>query len=812
MRRRGSLFRKYLVVLLLLVAGVLTLASAVELYFSYQEAKRALVRVDHEKAQAAAERIDRFVKDIEHQVRATTRANADDPSVAMSRRQAPAYRGTLAASLLEQRQLDFVRLLRAVPAITEARYLDAAGKEVIRVSRVTLDAVRSGADFGDSPMYRAARSGRTFFGPIYFRDESEPYMTLAVPADASALEVIAVEFSLKTVWEVVSRIRVGSRGFAYVVDARGRLIAHPGFTDALRGRDLTHLAQFRTAQAHAADRAQSADSESVVAVAEGIAGGRVLTAYAPIATAGWWVFTEQPLAEAFAPLAGTVLRGAIILALGLLASVLASIVLARGMVAPIRQLQSGAARIGEGDLDYRIDVRTGDELEALGGEFNRTAARLADSYRGLEAKVATRTAELSQSVAELRALADVSQALNSTLDLQAVLQAIVTHAVRLSAADAGTIYVFDEAAGIFVPQANYGLADAMVAALRDSRIVLGDTVVGRCVSARRPIQIPDLDQEPDYRLGGLLRSGGFRAVIGIPLLREAQPMGALVIRRRTPGDYSDAVLRILETFASQSVLAMHNARLFSEIEDKGRQLEAASRHKSEFLANMSHELRTPLNAIIGFSEVLSERMFGDINDKQADYLHDILESGQHLLALINDVLDLSKIEAGRMELDPSDFDLPDAVEHTLLLVRERANRRSITLSCTLDERLGSVRADERKVKQVLLNLLSNALKFTPEGGRIDVRARALAGELEITVADTGVGISPEDQALVFDEFRQVGSVSRKIEGTGLGLSISKKFIELHGGRMWVSSTPGVGSVFGFCLPVGVMAASEAAGE
>ena len=808
MRRTGSLFRKYLVVLLLLVAGVLTLAGAAELYFTYQETKRALVRVDREKAQAAAERIDRFVKDIEHQVRATTRAIADDPSVAAPRRQGAGYRDTLAAALLEQRELDFVRLLRGVPAIGEARYVDAAGKEVIRVSRVALDAIRSGADFGDSPMYRAARSGRSYFGPIYFRDESEPYMTLAVPADAAALEVVAVEFNLKAIWEIVARIRVGSAGFAYVVDAEGRLIAHPRFGDALRGRDLSQLAQFRAARDHPGG-ARAAEADSVVAVAEGIAGGPVLTAYAPVPTAGWWVFTEQPLEEAFAPLAATLLRGAIILALGLGASVLASIALARGMVAPIRQLHTGAARIGEGDLEYRIEVRTGDELEALGNEFNRSAARLADSYRDLEAKVATRTAELSQSIAELRALADVSQALNSSLELQTVLQAIVTHAVRLCAADAGTIYVFDEAAGVFVPQANYGLSEAMVAALRDSRIVLGDTVVGRCVSARRPIQITDLHDEPDYRLGGLLRSGGFRALVGIPLLREEQAMGALVIRRRAPGEYSDALLRVLETFASQSVLAMHNARLFSEIEDKGRQLEVASRHKSEFLANMSHELRTPLNAIIGFSEVLSERMFGDINEKQAEYLHDILESGQHLLSLINDILDLAKIEAGRMDLNPSDFDLPDAVEHTLLLVRERANRRAITLTCAIDERLGRIRADERKVKQVLLNLLSNALKFTPEGGRIDVRARALAGEFEITVADTGVGISPEDQAAVFDEFRQVGSAARKVEGTGLGLSISKKFIELQGGRMWVSSALGAGSTFGFCLPLPVGGGGDA---
>src|SRR5438132_13931072 len=216
---------------------------------------------------------------------------------------------------------------------------------------------------------------------------------------------------------------------------------------------------------------------------------------------------------------------------------------------------------------------------------------------------------------------------------------------------------------------------------------------------------------------------------------------------------------------------------------------------------MSHELRTPLNAIIGFSEVLYERMFGEINDKQAEYLSDILESGRHLLSLINDILDLSKIEAGRMELEPSEFDLPSAIENTLILVRERAQRRGVQLGRTVDERLGIIRADERKVKQVLLNLLSNALKFTPERGEIDVRARVHNGDAEISVADTGVGIAPEDQEAVFEEFRQVGATARKVEGTGLGLAISRKFIELHGGRIWVKSQPGTGSTFAFTLPL-----------
>ncbi len=216
---------------------------------------------------------------------------------------------------------------------------------------------------------------------------------------------------------------------------------------------------------------------------------------------------------------------------------------------------------------------------------------------------------------------------------------------------------------------------------------------------------------------------------------------------------------------------------------------------------MSHELRTPLNAIIGFSEILAEKMFGDINEKQTEYLQDILESGRHLLSLINDILDLSKIEAGRMELELSEFDLPNAIENALILVRERASRRGITLGHTIDERLGAIGGDERKVKQVLLNLLSNALKFTPEGGRIDVRAGLNNDVAEVSVTDTGVGIAPEDQEAVFEEFRQVGAAEKKAEGTGLGLALSRKFIELHGGRIGVKSQVGVGSTFTFSLPV-----------
>src|SRR6516165_7701161 len=221
----------------------------------------------------------------------------------------------------------------------------------------------------------------------------------------------------------------------------------------------------------------------------------------------------------------------------------------------------------------------------------------------------------------------------------------------------------------------------------------------------------------------------------------------------------------------------------------------------EFLANMSHELRTPLNAIIGFSEVLSERMFGELNEKQEEYSKDIHASGQHLLSLINDILDLSKIEAGRMELELTDFDLPTVIENALMLVRERAGRRSIALHTNIDSRLGPIQADERKVRQVVLNLLSNAIKFTPEGGRIDVGAVPKDGFVEVSVSDTGIGIAPEDQEKVFEEFRQIGTAAKKIEGTGLGLTLCRKFVELHGGKIWVRSQVSEGSTFTFTIPV-----------
>jgi len=414
-----------------------------------------------------------------------------------------------------------------------------------------------------------------------------------------------------------------------------------------------------------------------------------------------------------------------------------------------------------------------------------------------------RTRDLTRSVQELKALGKVGQAVSSTLDLETVLSTIVSRATSLAGVDGGSIWEYDEAREEFYVHATDRLPNELVEAQQAAPIRKGEGALGRLAVAAEPVVIRDIVAEESYQshLREVLIRCGYRSLLAVPLLRQDHLLGALAVSRNRPSDFSPEVIALLRTFATQSALAIQNARLFREIEVKSRELEAASRHKSEFLANMSHELRTPLNAIIGFSEVLSERMFGEINEKQAEYIGDILQSGQHLLSLINDILDLSKIEAGRMELELSDFDLPSTIENTLTLVRERAVRRGITLGRSVDERLGRIRADERKVKQVFLNLLSNALKFTPEGGKIDVRAAVSDGVAEISVTDTGIGIAPEDQDRVFEEFQQVGTASKKVEGTGLGLAISRKFIELHGGRIWVESQVGSGSTFAFTLPL-----------
>jgi GAF domain-containing protein len=416
-------------------------------------------------------------------------------------------------------------------------------------------------------------------------------------------------------------------------------------------------------------------------------------------------------------------------------------------------------------------------------------------------EVQARTRELSQSVEELRALGEVSQAVNSTLDVEMVLTTIVAKAVQLSGTEAGTIYTFDESCQEFQLRATHGMNEAMIGAIRRSDV--GNTAVGKAAAQRAPLQIPDV-KESSLVLDLVVRAG-YRALLIVPLLRPNQIVGALVVRRKQPGEFPKSTVDLLETFADQSVLAIQNARLFREIEEKGRELAEASKHKSQFLANMSHELRTPLNAILGYAELMLDSIYGEPSDKMRAVLERLQSNGRHLLGLINDVLDLSKIEAGQLTLSLDDYSLSDVVHGVVSAVEPLAAEKGLAFKAEVAADLPTGRGDGRRLAQVLLNLVGNAIKFTDKG-EVAIRASATDGAFTVAVCDTGPGIPAAYQAKIFEEFQQAdSSITRKKGGTGLGLSIAKRIIEMHGGRIWVESEPGKGSTFYFTLPVWVEA-------
>jgi len=1122
---RGRLFRKYLLLIMSLVSVALLASGGISLYFSYQENRAALASLQHEKAIAAASRIEQYIRQISQQLQYASLPQLD-------------------ASDVETRRVEFLKLLRQAPEVTDIALLDAEGREQNAVSRLGMDITGSGRDRSAEPAFRNAKRGQPWYGPVYFRKETEPYMTVAMRSGGDKAPVTVAEVNLKFIWDVVSRIKIGDKGKAYVVDATGQLVADPDIGLVLRKTSLAELAHVK-----AAGGVQSADEPAMVS--KDLAGTRVLTSMAPIAALDWKVFVEQPVSEVFAKLDASILRTGLLLLAGLAISALAASALARSMVRPIRTLDEGARRIGEGDLDQQIVVKTHDELEGLADQFNRMTAQLRESYAGLERKVEQRTAEVTEALDYQTAISDVLRVISeSPTDVAPVFEAILDSASRLFDGPLAAVFRYDGSlvhmvatrnwtaaaiedarrlypkppnpqmmsgraimtgrvvierdtladpdydqslaqhghwrrmlgapllkegspVGAIVlawpdpgdtPQRQVDLlktfADQAVIAIENVRLInetkealeqqtatgeilrvisgsITDTqpvfdaivgscqrlfggmavnlllvsgatlervavasdgaltreqgidrwqldresVSGECVLTARVVVVPDREQvfAKFPRTRELATAIGWRSGLFVPLLRDGQAIGCIGVLRATAGEFgakdislaetfadqaviaiqnvrlfnetkealeqqtatadvlqvisssvadtqpvfekillsckklfdsseqgitliseggqvqlgahhgtardkleaifatprsfgelgpavrerqamhyvdvlndadvpagirgvaqllgigtysqvfapmtwegrpvgvlyvirqpatgfTDKEIGLLKTFADQAVIAIQNARLFHEIQDKSRQLEVANRHKSEFLANMSHELRTPLNAIIGFSEVLSEQMFGDVNDKQMEYLHDIHSSGQHLLTLINDVLDLSKIEAGRMELELSCFDMGLLLENSLTLVRERAQRHGLSVALEVGDGLTEWVADARKVKQVVVNLLTNAVKFTPTGGSVTIRARrADTGDqprAEISIIDTGVGIAAEEQALVFEEFRQAsGNYLRKAEGTGLGLSLSKRFVELHGGTLAVKSQPGQGSTFTVTLPL-----------
>jgi signal transduction histidine kinase len=782
---RGRLFRKYSAILAGLVAGALIISGAVEIFFSYADHRDALARIQAEKASAAAATIAQFIKEIEGHIGWTTQ-----------------FAALPGVSPLDQRHYDLIRVMRLAPAITELSYLDETGRQQLKISRIDPDVIGPGPDFHSDPKFVEAKARQLWHSGVRFLNESEPYMTIAIAGSGRNAGVTVAEVNLKFVWDVVSKIGVGKTGYAYVVDAKGRLIAHPDISLVLRGSDFSGLPQVRRALDPKLDSGESVGTD--------LNGSSVLTAHAPIQGLGWFVFVDLPLAEAYQPILTSFYRIVGLIVAGILLAVLAGLLLARRMTGPIRLLQQGASQIGSGDLERRIDIKTGDELEALAGQFNRMAEQLDQSYASLEQKVVERTRELRETLDRLQALAEVGRTVNSSLDLQTVLGTILAHACSLADSGGGAIYVFDAGSGTFELAATHGMDDDLVGAIRTIPIRLGETVVGRCAADRDAVQISDIDAEPHYPMRAAMARAGIRAVLGVPLLRDDEVTGALIVRRKRPGAFDGQTVDLLKSFAAQSALAIYNARLFRELERKSAQLEIASHHKSQFLANMSHELRTPMNAILGFTELIHGGIYGEPSAKIRAVLERVMANGKHLLGLINDVLDLSKIEAGQLRLSLADYALADVVRTVASSVEPLAAEKKIALRLEVPSDLPRGHGDAQRIVQVLLNLVGNAVKFTDQG-EVAIAVTTAAGEFRVVVTDTGPGIPEAEQRRIFEEFHQIDNSSTRTKGgTGLGLAIAKRIVEMHQGRIWVESEPGKGSRFCFTLAIRVEDASKAA--
>jgi signal transduction histidine kinase len=777
--KRG-LFLKYVVLFVGLVTGVLVINAALDLYFVYQDNRRASIEVQKEKAEAAAQRIESFVRGIENQIGWVTQAQWASLSV-------------------EQRRFDYVRLLRQVPAITELVQLDRQGHEQLRVSRLSMDVVGAGTDRSAEPAFVEAMANRVYFGPVYFRKESEPYLTMAV-AHGGKSGVTVAEVNLKLIWDVVSQIKVGKDGYAYVVDRLGRLVAHPDISLVLRGTDMSRLVQV----------AAALKGEDVGTLdARNRAGVSVLSAYATIPALNWLVFVEVPTAEAQQPVVDAGLRALGLLVLGLLIAGLAAALLARRMVVPIRTMQAGAERIGGGELAHRLSIKTGDELESLAEQFNRSAAALEESYAGLEQKVEERTAELREALDQQTATAEVLHVISqSPTNVQPVLDAVVLAARRFCGAEDASITLREGEE--FTVAAHDGVLASTVGSRRP---IDRQTGVGRAILDGRTGHYPDVDAlDPDEFAAAraLGRQHGFRAALVAPMMREGLAIGSIGLRKLEAGPFTARQIVLLETFAAQAVIAIQNVRLFTEIQEKSRQLEVASQHKSQFLANMSHELRTPLNAIIGYTEMIADGLYGNVPEKAQGVLERVQSNGKHLLGLINDVLDLSKIEAGQLVLALEEYSVIDMVATVISATESLARAKGLALTSKVTQGLPLGNGDARRLTQVLLNLVGNAIKFTDHGG-VEIVAAQKGDCFEISVVDSGPGIAPADQAKIFEEFQQVDNTStRKKGGTGLGLSISRKIVELHGGAITVESEVGAGSTFTISIPINAQPVKEAA--
>ena len=756
---RSRLFFKYTLLFVTVVVLALVANGGFEVLFSYQEHKSSLISIQQQQAVAAADKIEEFITQIESQVGWTT--------------QLPWTDGTL-----DQRRFDALRLLRQVPAITELAQIDAASHEQLKVSRLTMDVVSSGIDYSHEPEFTQAVAHEVYYGPVYFHRESEPYMTLSLAGTRRDTGVSIAQVNLKLIWDVVSKIKVGAHGRAYVVDSTGRLIAHPDINLVLRNTDMSRLAQVRGARAGSATEA--------VQEADDIGGHKVLTAYAPVNPPGWFVFVETPIEEAYAPLYQSLKRMGYVLLGALALAFIAGMFLAGRMAVPIQALRAGAARIGSGDLGQRITIKSGDEVEALANQFNDMAGKLQESYADLEKKVEQRTHELSESLEQQTAISGILRVIsNSPDDVQPVLNSVAEHAARICEAQYTEIFIVDGDALRIV--AGFGEVGRPV----DEPFPLDrSTIAGRTVVDMEPIHVPDVQHAGNgFALGRAYgQKFGHRTILGVALIREGRALGAITIRRTEVRPFEQKHIALLSTFADQAAIAIENARLLRELnrerEALAKQHQADARYISwlrQLAGFLRHEVRQPVAQINSSVELIH---LTSHDDQLKPYIASASQGVRHVWNLIERASRATDAEAFVRQGQAQPIDLPRLLGELIGSYRQSHSGIDFRLQLPDKEPL-YVSADPTLLKEAVSNLLANAASFADEESIIQVVLERDGVHAVIKVRNKGP-IIQYDTEMLFGPFASTRS-GPSSEHQGLGLYLVRLVAEHHGGKAIISN-------------------------
>jgi signal transduction histidine kinase len=836
--RRTPLAMKFAAALIGLVVLVLLVNSAIHTWLAYNQVRRTALMVETEKASSAAARVREFLTEIVNHLGWTTGAE---------------WRHAQSA----QQRYDFVRLLRQVPAITELSYLDGLGHEQVQVSRLGTDSIGSNRDFSNEPRFLRAVADRIWFGPVEFRSGSEPYMTIAVAHVGHDGGVTVADVNLKLIWDVISAIRVGEKGYAFVVGLDGRLIAHPDLSLVLRQTDFSGLPQVKEALAAASATNETswsglaAPRVGMAEIAKSYDGGDVLTAYAVVPKTHWTVFVQQPLAEALAPVYRSLWQTLALLGLGLLLALVVGGLLARRMAAPLDRLRQGAERLGAGDLSQRIDIHTGDEIETLADQFNQMAEKIRESHETLEAKVESRTKDLNESLQQQTATADVLKVISrSAFDLQSVFDTLIASAVELSRSQSGAICVRDGEVFRYRASSGPGASAELHNYLVEHPATPGHgTIVGRAVLSRQVQQIPDLREDAEYSVPINAHGNPARALLGVPLLGKDTVEGAIVLTRLEPGAFPSRQIEILQTFADQAVIAIENVRLFDEVQTRTKELAASLDDlrkaqdrliQSEKLASLgqltagiAHEIKNPLNFVNNFAGVTRElieelkelvaatepdpRTRREITELTAlieGNLDKVVSHGRRADSIVKNMLLHSRQSSGEHRL----VDLNALVEESMNLAYHGARAEkpefNLTLVKDLDPSIGEVDVFPQEFTRVLLNLISNGFyacakrkaqsadaSFEP---MLAVVTKSVGDRVQIRIRDNGEGIPTEIREKIFNPFFTTKPAG---EGTGLGLSLSYDVIvKQHRGEIEVTTEPGAFAEFTITIPRQLVAA------